>query len=73
MKVAKKILRYVKRLKEGSAFGYTQLKIEPDQFTAAAKAIERLIAKGTKGCRGVSFISQNSQYLGSYVHVRRKY
>ena len=47
MKVAEKILRYVIRLKEGSAFGYTQLKIEPDQFTAAAKAIERLIEKGT--------------------------
>ncbi len=42
MEVAEKILRYVIRLKEGSAFGYTQLKIEPYQFIAAAKAIERL-------------------------------
>jgi len=45
VKVAEKIAKTIKRMKEGTAFGYAQLKIEPDQFSAAAKALERLVVK----------------------------
>ena len=46
MKVAKKIGRKVNRMQEGTTFNYQQLGIDQSEFSAAAKAIERLIKKG---------------------------
>jgi len=46
MKVAQKIEKQIKKLKEGTTFKYQQLSIESSEYTAAAKAIERLIEKG---------------------------
>lgn len=46
MGVTKKIQKQISKLAEGSTFKYEQLGIEPQEFVAAAKAIERLIAKG---------------------------
>jgi len=45
MKVAKKIEQKIKRISEGTTFKYQQLDITPEEYQAAAKAIERLIAK----------------------------
>jgi len=45
MKVAQKIEKKIKRMQEGSTFKYQQLNIPADEYTAAAKAIERLIAR----------------------------
>ena len=45
MKVAQKIERKIKRMQEGGTFKYQQLNIAADEYTAAAKAIERLIAR----------------------------
>ncbi|MEA3288355.1 MAG: DUF6088 family protein [Candidatus Marinimicrobia bacterium] len=49
MKVTEKIAKKIKRMKEGSVFGYTQLGIEPDEFVAAAKALERFVKNETIG------------------------
>ncbi len=46
MKVAEKIERKIKRMKEGKSFNYQQLGIDQREYSAAAKAIERLIKKG---------------------------
>jgi hypothetical protein len=46
MSVAQKIQRQVSRMAEGTTFGYAQLDIGPQESVAAAKAMERLIAKG---------------------------
>ena len=46
MKVAQKIENKIKTLKEGTTFKYQQLSIESNEYSAAAKAIERLIEKG---------------------------
>jgi len=46
MKVAQKIEKKIKKLKEGTTFKYQQLSIESSEYSAAAKAIERLIEKG---------------------------
>lgn len=46
MKVAKKIEKKINRIKEGTTFKYQQLAIEPEEYVAAAKAIERLLSKG---------------------------
>jgi hypothetical protein len=45
MNVTEKIQKSIDRLPEGITFKYRQLRINPDEFIAAAKAIERLIAK----------------------------
>ncbi|TXD81116.1 hypothetical protein ESY86_19045 [Subsaximicrobium wynnwilliamsii] len=47
MKVAQKIETQIKTLKEGTTFKYQQLSIELNEYSAAAKAMERLIEKGT--------------------------
>ncbi len=47
MGVTKKIRKQVDGLPEGITFKYNQLFIEPQEYVAAAKAIERMIAKGT--------------------------
>lgn len=47
MNVAEKIKRKVNRMQEGATFKYQQLGIDPSEYHAAAKAIERLIKKGT--------------------------
>lgn len=49
MKVTEKVAKKIKRMKEGSVFGYTQLEIEPNQFSAAAKALERFVKNETIG------------------------
>ncbi len=46
MKVAKKIEKKIKRMPEGTTFKYQQLGIVATEYSAAAKAIERLIEKG---------------------------
>ncbi len=46
MGVTQNIQKQVSRLAEGTTFKYEQLSVEPQEFVAAAKAIERLIAKG---------------------------
>lgn len=46
MKVAEKINREVEKMAEGTVFKYQQLGISQNEYGAAAKAIERLIAKG---------------------------
>ena len=45
MTIAQKILRYVGELSPGIPFGYGDLGLRPDQGAAAAKALERLVAK----------------------------
>lgn len=46
MGVTQNIQKKISKLAEGTTFKYEQLAIEPQEFIAAAKAIERLIAKG---------------------------
>ncbi|MDD4190682.1 MAG: DUF6088 family protein [Mangrovibacterium sp.] len=46
MKVAEKIEKKIKRMPEGTTFKYQQLGIAATEYSAAAKAIERLIGKG---------------------------
>lgn len=46
MNVTHKIRKKISKLAEGTTFKYEQLSVEPQEFVAAAKAIERLIAKG---------------------------
>jgi hypothetical protein len=46
MKVAEKIGRRINRMKEGTTFKYQSLGITKAEYSAAAKAIERLIGKG---------------------------
>lgn len=46
MKVAEKIEKKIKRMLEGTTFKYQQLGIAATEYSAAAKAIERLIEKG---------------------------
>jgi hypothetical protein len=46
MKVAEKIERKISRMQEGTTFKYQQLGIDQPEYSAAAKAIERLIKKG---------------------------
>jgi hypothetical protein len=46
MKVAEKIERTINRIQEGTTFKYQQLGIDPIEYSAAAKAIERLNRKG---------------------------
>lgn len=45
MKVAEKIEKRIKRMPDGTTFKYQQLNIAADEYSAAAKAIERLIGK----------------------------
>ena len=45
MKVAEKIEKRIKRMPDGTTFKYQQLSIAADEYSAAAKAIERLIGK----------------------------
>lgn len=46
MGVTQNIQKQISKLVDGNTFKYDQLTIEPQEFSAAAKAIERLIAKG---------------------------
>ena len=46
MKVAEKIERKIYRMQEGTTFKYPQLGIDQSEYSAAAKAIERLVKKG---------------------------
>ncbi|WP_293884642.1 DUF6088 family protein [Sphingobacterium sp. UBA1498] len=46
MGVTQKIQKQISKLAEGTTFKYEKLDIEPQEFSATAKAIERLIAQG---------------------------
>lgn len=46
MGVTQNIQKKISKLVDGTTFKYEQLAIEPQEFSATAKAIERLIAKG---------------------------
>lgn len=46
MKIAQKIEKQINKIKEGTTFKYQQLSIESNEYSAATKAIERLIEKG---------------------------
>jgi len=46
MGVTQNIQKKISKLADGTTFKYEQLDIEPQEFLASAKAIERLIAKG---------------------------
>ncbi len=46
MKVAEKIEKRILKMPEGTTFKYQQFDIAPNEYTAAAKAIERLIRRG---------------------------
>ncbi len=46
MKIAQKIEKQINKIKIGATFKYEQLSIESNEYSAAAKAIERLIEKG---------------------------
>lgn len=46
MRVTQNIRKQISKIAVGSTFKYEQLTFEPQEFSAAAKAIERLIAKG---------------------------
>jgi Family of unknown function (DUF6088) len=46
MKVAEKVETSINKMVDGTTFKYQGLSIDPDEYPAAAKAIERLIKKG---------------------------
>jgi len=46
MSISETIARQVKTIPEDTSFGYAQLRIGPDEFFSAAKALERLQKKG---------------------------
>jgi len=46
MALTKEIRAYIKRLPEGKTFGYNDLRIAKDNYSTAAKAIERLQKEG---------------------------
>jgi len=46
MKTTQKIEKQINKIKEGTTFKYQQLSIESNEYSAATKAIERLIEKG---------------------------
>lgn len=47
MTVARKIEAQIEKWQDGTTFKYQELAIAPEEYRAAAKAIERLIKKGT--------------------------
>lgn len=47
MGVTQNIQKQISKLADGTIFKYEQLNLEPQEFWAAAKAIERMIAKGS--------------------------
>ena len=46
MKVAEKIEKKIEKMQDGTTFKYQELAIAPEEYSAATKAIERLIKKG---------------------------
>lgn len=57
MKVAEQIREQIKQLPESQPFGYDALGIAPEDFFTAAKALERLVKKGTikKVAKGIFY------------------
>ena len=47
MNVTRKIEKCVGRMRAGAPFTYTEIGIDPSEYAAGAKAIERLLKKGT--------------------------
>jgi hypothetical protein len=64
MKVAERIRKKILRFKPGTTFQYQDLDIEPNEFGAAAKAIERYIAKNQikRISTGVFYVPKNSLF-----------
>jgi len=64
MGITQKIQKKISRFAEGSTFKYEQLSIDPQEFGAAAKAIERLIAKGVikRASTGVFYKPRNTVF-----------
>jgi hypothetical protein len=46
MTITEKIKKQISKLTEGATFRYEQLAVKPQEYVAAAKVIERMIAKG---------------------------
>ncbi|GHV10126.1 hypothetical protein FACS1894162_2740 [Bacteroidia bacterium] len=46
MTITQKIQKQISKLADGTTFKYEQLGIEPQEYTAAAKALERFVNKG---------------------------
>lgn len=64
MKVAEKIVKQIERMQVGTTFKYQGLSIAPNEYTAAAKAIERLIRKGkiSRASTGVFYKPKISEF-----------
>src|SRR5690554_372103 len=84
MGVTENIQKQISKLADGATFKYEQLDIEPQEFSAAAKAMERLIAKGVikRVSRGVFYKPKKTVFgelkpneeeiLKSYLFVKGK-
>lgn len=64
MKVAEQIREQIKKIPESQPFGYDALGIAPEDFFTAAKALERLVKKGTikKVSKGVFYKPEMSVF-----------
>lgn len=64
MKVAGKIERIIRQMPPGNTFKYQELKIEPEEYSAAAKAIERLIKKNVieRASTGLFYIPKQTAF-----------
>ncbi|WP_221276204.1 DUF6088 family protein [Mucilaginibacter lappiensis] len=64
MKVAEKIAEKIAGMPDGSTFGYRELPIEREEYTAATKAIERLVKNGliTRASTGLFYKPKRSAF-----------
>ncbi len=62
MKISKKIKEKIAKLKPGCTFNYQQLDLLPEEYSAGAKAIERLVKEGVikRLSTGIFFIPKKS-------------
>ena len=70
MTLASQIQSKIKKLPEGKSFGYADLGIAKEDFLTAAKALERLQAKGIiKNYRKVFSTNPNKPFLANYSQI----
>lgn len=64
MKVAEKIKRKIAKMSDGDTFTYQDMPIQPTEYSAAAKAIERLIKAGiiNRASTGVFYKPKNTAF-----------
>ncbi len=64
MRVAEKIVTKVSTMLPGNTFNYQELGIAPDEYVAAAKAIERLIKKSVieRASKGLFYIPKKTAF-----------